>query len=130
MSSVRIFSENIHWYVSTQNLLGYIVIASAQNIQTVAGGIVLYAVFVFPIFRVSISINITRSGYTGLQLLTSIIIADITSLQWRGFAVGMTSLPFIINAFIGSNVSTQVLEGAGWRWGCKSALVSNRSQVN
>ncbi|KAK0242891.1 drug:h+ antiporter [Armillaria nabsnona] len=84
-------------------VVGYIVIASAQNIQTVAGGIVLYAV--------------TRSGYTGLQLLTSIIIADITTLQWRGFAVGMTSLPFIINAFIGSNVSTQVLEGAGWRWG-------------
>ncbi|KAK0453763.1 drug:h+ antiporter [Armillaria borealis] len=81
-------------------VVGYIVIASAQNIQTVAGGIVLYAV-----------------GYTGLQLLTSIIIADITTLQWRGFAVGMTSLPFIINAFIGSNVSTQVLEGAGWRWG-------------
>ncbi|KAK0206671.1 drug:h+ antiporter [Desarmillaria ectypa] len=81
-------------------VVGYIVIASAQNIQTVAGGIVLYAV-----------------GYTGLQLLTSIIIADITTLQWRGFAVGMTSLPFIINAFIGSNVSTRVLNGAGWRWG-------------
>lgn len=81
-------------------VVGYIVIASAQNIQTVAGGIVLYAV-----------------GYTGLQLLTSIIIADITTLQWRGFAVGMTSLPFIVNAFIGSNVSTQVLEHAGWRWG-------------
>ncbi|KAK0190827.1 drug:h+ antiporter [Armillaria mellea] len=81
-------------------VVGYIVIASAQSIQTVAGGIVLYAV-----------------GYTGLQLLTSIIMADITTLQWRGFAVGMTSLPFIVNAFIGSNVSTQVLEGAGWRWG-------------
>ncbi|KAG7449141.1 drug:h+ antiporter [Guyanagaster necrorhizus] len=81
-------------------VVGYIVIASAQNIQTVAGGIILYAI-----------------GYTGLQLLTSIIIADITTLQWRGFAVGMTSMPFIINAFIGSNVSTQVLDGAGWRWG-------------
>ncbi|KAK0468474.1 drug:h+ antiporter [Desarmillaria tabescens] len=88
------------FFVLNTELVGYIVIASAQNIQTVAGGIVLYAV-----------------GYTGLQLLTSIIIADITTLQWRGFAVGMTSLPFIINAFIGSNVSTQILNGAGWRWG-------------
>ncbi|KAF9046927.1 drug:h+ antiporter [Hymenopellis radicata] len=69
-------------------VIGYIVIASAHNIQTVAGGIILYAV-----------------GYTGLQLLTQIIIADITTLQWRGVVSGLISLPFIINAFIGSNMA-------------------------
>ncbi|KAK0190166.1 drug:h+ antiporter [Armillaria mellea] len=81
-------------------VIGYIVIASAHSIQTIAGGIILYAI-----------------GYTGLQLLTQIIIADITTLQWRGLVSGLMSLPFIINAFIGSNISTQVLNGAGWRWG-------------
>lgn len=81
-------------------VLGYIVIASAHSIQTIAGGIILYAI-----------------GYTGLQLLTQIIIADITTLQWRGLVSGLMSLPFIINAFICSNISTQVLNGAGWRWG-------------
>ncbi|KAK0442475.1 drug:h+ antiporter [Desarmillaria tabescens] len=81
-------------------VIGYIVIASAHSIQTIAGGIILYAI-----------------GYTGLQLLTQIIIADITTLQWRGLVSGLMSLPFIINAFIGSNISTQVLHGAGWRWG-------------
>ncbi|TFK35357.1 drug:h+ antiporter [Crucibulum laeve] len=80
--------------------LGYIVIASAQNIQTIAGGIILYAV-----------------GNTGLQLLTQIIIADITVLKWRGLVAALMSLPFIINAFVGSNISASVIQGAGWRWG-------------
>ncbi|TBU22782.1 drug:h+ antiporter [Dichomitus squalens] len=81
-------------------VLGYIVIASANGVGALAAGIILYAV-----------------GYTGLQLLTSVIIADITTLKWRGLVSGLTSAPFIINAFIGSNVATQVLEHAGWRWG-------------
>ncbi|KAG5639035.1 hypothetical protein H0H81_007648 [Sphagnurus paluster] len=81
-------------------IVGYIVIASAQSVQSVAGGIILYAI-----------------GYTGLQLLTQIIIADITTLKWRGFVSAMISMPFIINAFVGSNISAAVIEGAGWRWG-------------
>ncbi|KAH8829259.1 major facilitator superfamily domain-containing protein [Flagelloscypha sp. PMI_526] len=84
-------------------VLGYIVIASAKNIGTIAGGIILYAV-----------------GYTGLQLLNQIIIADITSLRWRGLVSGLLSMPFVINAFIGSEVSAQMLARdpvSGWRWG-------------
>lgn len=65
-----------------------------------------------------------RSGYTGLQLLTQIIIADITTLKWRGLVSGLISLPFIINAFVGSNIATNVLNGAGWRWGCTSSSSS------
>ncbi|KAH7912676.1 major facilitator superfamily domain-containing protein [Hygrophoropsis aurantiaca] len=81
-------------------VIGYTVIASAQNVSTIAGGIVLYAV-----------------GYTGLQLLTQIIIADITTLRWRGIVVSMVSAPFLVNAFIGSNISAAVLEHLSWRWG-------------
>ncbi|QRV78334.1 major facilitator superfamily transporter [Ceratobasidium sp. AG-Ba] len=83
-------------------VLGYIIIASAQTIGTVAGGIVIYAV-----------------GYTGLQLLLQIIIADITTLKWRGLSSGLVSAPFIINAFAGSEVSAGVMApgGPGWRWG-------------
>ncbi|KAG1809750.1 major facilitator superfamily domain-containing protein [Suillus plorans] len=81
-------------------VLGYTVIASAPNVGFIAGGIVLYAV-----------------GYTGLQLLTQIIIADITTLAWRGLVVSLVSAPFLVNAFIGSNISTAVLETIGWRWG-------------
>ncbi|KAI0763855.1 drug:h+ antiporter [Trametes elegans] len=81
-------------------ICGYVIIALAPNVGAVAAGIVLYAI-----------------GYTGLQLLTSVIIADITTLQWRGIVSGMTSLPFLFNAFIGSNVSNFFLEHLNWRWG-------------
>ncbi|KAF9443003.1 drug:h+ antiporter [Macrolepiota fuliginosa MF-IS2] len=81
-------------------VIGYIVIASAKNIQAIAGGIIVYAV-----------------GYIGLQLLTQIIIADITTLEWRGLVSRLISLPYIINAFVGSNISTSIITHSGWRWG-------------
>ena len=55
--------------------------------------------------------------HRGLQLLTSVIVADITTLKWRGLVSGLTSAPFIINAFVSANIATQVLERSGWRWG-------------
>ncbi|KAH8109673.1 drug:h+ antiporter [Phellopilus nigrolimitatus] len=78
-------------------VVGYIVIASAQSIGTIAGGIIVYAV--------------------GLQLLTQIIIADLTTLKWRGLVSSLTSMPFVINGFIGPNISAAVLARSGWRWG-------------
>lgn len=80
--------------------VGYIVIASANSAETIAGGIILYAV-----------------GYTGLQLLIQIIIADITTLKWRALVSSLTSTPFIINAFVSSNISANIMEQSGWRWG-------------
>ena len=59
---------------------------------------------------------------SGLQVLTQVIVADITTLKWRGLVSGLTSAPFIINAFVGSNVATQILERSGWRWGCQLSI--------
>jgi MFS family permease len=59
------------------------------------------------------------SGYTGLQLLTQIIIADVTSLKWRGLVSGLISLPFVVNAFVGTKISTSLNLRGDWRWGCK-----------
>ncbi|KAJ7775031.1 drug:h+ antiporter [Mycena metata] len=81
-------------------VIGYAAIATAQNIQAVTAGIVLYAI-----------------GFTGLQLLTQVVIADITALKWRGLVLSLNSLPFLINAFVGSNISAAIIECAGWRWG-------------
>ncbi|KAF7363585.1 hypothetical protein MSAN_01015300 [Mycena sanguinolenta] len=81
-------------------MLGYTVIATAQRIQAVAAGIVLYTI-----------------GYTGLQLLMQVVIADITTLKWRGLVISLNSVPFLVNAFVGSNISAAILEHAGWRWG-------------
>ncbi|TEB21698.1 drug:h+ antiporter [Coprinellus micaceus] len=68
-------------------VVGYIVIASAKNAESIAGGIIV--------------------GYTGLQLLTQIIIADITTLKWRALVSASMSLPFVINAFVGSNINAR-----------------------
>ncbi|KAL5493064.1 hypothetical protein ACEPAI_4512 [Sanghuangporus weigelae] len=78
-------------------VVGYIIIASAQNINAVAAGIVIYAI--------------------GLQLLTQVIVADMTTLRWRSFISGLTSLPFVVNAWIGANIANDILEQSSWRWG-------------
>ncbi|KAG8678572.1 hypothetical protein FRC08_017660, partial [Ceratobasidium sp. 394] len=57
-------------------VIGYILVACAQTVYSVAGGMVLYTV-----------------GHTGLDLVTDIIIADITPLKWRGFATALPSAP-------------------------------------
>ena len=47
-----------------------------------------------------------------------LLIADITSIQWRGFVNGVASLPFIINAFVASDISSAI-SLANWRWGVR-----------
>ena len=59
------------------------------------------------------------SFVSGLQLLTQVIVADMTTLRWRSFMAAMTSLPFVVNAWIGANIANDILEQSGWRWGCK-----------
>ncbi|KAJ7174007.1 major facilitator superfamily domain-containing protein [Mycena crocata] len=81
-------------------VIGYTIIFSSWNIQSVVAGVILYAI-----------------GYTGLQLLTQVVIADITTLKWRGLVLSLNSVPFLINAFVGSNISAAIIEHVGWRWG-------------
>ncbi|KAF5326806.1 hypothetical protein D9619_005122 [Psilocybe cf. subviscida] len=69
-------------------VVGYIDIGSANSVETVAGGITLCAI-----------------GYTGLQLITQIVIPDMTTIKWRGFVSCLISLPFAANAFIGVNLN-------------------------
>ncbi|WVQ71398.1 hypothetical protein IAR50_000932 [Cryptococcus sp. DSM 104548] len=82
--------------------IGYIIIAASKTVSDVAGGEVLYTL-----------------GNTGIDFLTGILIADITSLQWRGFIIGVYSLPFIIWAFVAGDISDGIsaYSSNGWRWG-------------
>lgn len=103
-----------------------------------AGGIILYAMYIRMLsmiqtyiaelllsqrlhVRVWFASVVRKLTYivSGLQILTQIMIADITTLKWRGLVVSLVSAPFLVNAFIGSNISTAVIEHLGWRWGCK-----------
>ncbi|KAJ1300115.1 hypothetical protein OPQ81_002595 [Rhizoctonia solani] len=81
-------------------IIGYILVASARTVYAVAGGMIMYTV-----------------GHTGLFLVTDIIVSDISSLDWRGFAAGLTSAPVILNSFISAEIVSSVEAGTGWRWG-------------
>ncbi|BGO99264.1 hypothetical protein NBRC10513v2_000368 [Rhodotorula toruloides] len=85
--------------------LGYIVVASAQNIYAYAAGT---------------SINVL--GITGLFLLQNIIIADISSLRNRLFWSIFPSIPGTINVWVSGNITQSLLGKANqnasmWRWG-------------
>lgn len=60
-------------------------------------------------------------GYTGLQLLTQILLADTTTLQYRGLAAGAVTMPFVINAFVAAEIANKILgditDTTSWRWG-------------
>lgn len=48
-------------------------------------------------------------------MLQQIIIADMTSLRYRGLVTGLVSAPFIINNFVAASIAENVLPN--WRWG-------------
>ncbi|KAJ7575104.1 major facilitator superfamily domain-containing protein [Mycena floridula] len=82
--------------------VGYIVVACSKTVNDVCGGQVIYAV-----------------GDAGVSFLISLLIADITSLEWRGFANGLASLPWVVNTFVAGYISTGIAANTanGWRWG-------------
>nr|ODN90125.1 MFS transporter, SIT family, siderophore-iron:H+ symporter [Cryptococcus depauperatus CBS 7841] len=79
---------------------GTIVTATSKNLAAYCGGSVLY-----------------QFGYTGIQLLVEVLIADTTSLRSRLFFSYIPALPFLINAWITGNVVSAVLGSTSWRWG-------------
>ncbi|KIW99213.1 uncharacterized protein Z519_00876 [Cladophialophora bantiana CBS 173.52] len=81
-------------------VVGTIIEACATNIDTFAGGSVLYQI-----------------GYTCVLLLVEVIIADITSLRARLFFSYIPALPFLVNTWISGNVTSAVLGATTWKWG-------------
>jgi MFS transporter, SIT family, siderophore-iron:H+ symporter len=81
-------------------VIGTIIEASANNINTFLGGAVLYQI-----------------GYTCVILLVEVIIADITSLRSRLFFSYIPALPFLVNTWISGNVTAAVLGATTWKWG-------------
>jgi MFS transporter, SIT family, siderophore-iron:H+ symporter len=80
--------------------IGTVVEATANNVQTFAGGSVLYQI-----------------GYTCVLLLVEVIVADITSLRARLFFSFIPTLPFLINPWISGNITSAVLKSSSWQWG-------------
>ncbi|KAK0501456.1 MFS general substrate transporter [Armillaria luteobubalina] len=80
-------------------IIGYIVIASSSTVGAVCAGEVIYTI-----------------GTTGLDLVTDIIVADLSPLKWRGFATALPSSPYIINAFVAAEITNGFIPDK-WRWG-------------
>lgn len=90
-------------------ILGFIIIAASQRFSDLCGGIVLYAF-----------------GNTGTQIMQQIVIADAVSTRYRGLAIGLVSLPYVINFAVAGKITKAlvnydstgvVLSNEKWRWG-------------
>lgn len=62
--------------------MGFIIVAASATLSAWVIGTVWIAI-----------------GFSGLQFLASVLIADLTSLQWRGMAQGLVASPYIINVW-------------------------------
>lgn len=74
--------------------------ASCKDVNAYAGGIIIYA-----------------AGSAAIQILQQILIADVSSMIWRGFVSQLVNIPFFINAFVAPNIGSYFKAGPGWRWG-------------
>lgn len=60
--------------------------------------------------------SFTAFGKSGLDLLSDIIVGDLTPLQWRGFWGGMLSTPFLVTTFVNGFIYESFVPD-NWRWG-------------
>ncbi|KAH8198073.1 hypothetical protein TruAng_007745 [Truncatella angustata] len=83
-------------------ILAYVLMASATTFNTYAAGAIFYAV-----------------GQSGTNILNDIVISDITTARWRGFAIGISFTPFLVTPWVAGFIVESVVAptGIGWRWG-------------
>ncbi|KAI6778377.1 siderophore iron transporter [Emericellopsis cladophorae] len=78
--------------------VGFAVAASANNFASYTVGICF-----------------TSVGKSGLDLLSDIIVGDLTPLEWRGFFGATLSLPFVVTSPINGFIGEGFVDN--WRWG-------------
>ncbi|KAF5026332.1 hypothetical protein F66182_1540 [Fusarium sp. NRRL 66182] len=79
----------------------------------VVGFVVAASASTFPAY--TIGMCFTSVGKSGLDLLSDIIVGDLTPLEWRGFFGAALALPFVVTV----PVNGFIVEGFvdNWRWG-------------
>ncbi|KAF4463474.1 Siderophore iron transporter 3 [Fusarium albosuccineum] len=63
----------------------------------------------------TVGICFTAVGKSGLDLLSDIIVGDLTPLEWRGFFGAVLSVPFVITVPINGFIGDAFIDN--WRWG-------------
>lgn len=79
--------------------VGTIVSAASTNIAAYVVGSVMTAV-----------------GSNGISFLRDIIVADLTTLKWRGLVNALMTTPYIINVWFSGLIVEAILK-RNWRWG-------------
>ncbi|RVX70626.1 hypothetical protein B0A52_05278 [Exophiala mesophila] len=79
-------------------VLGFVVAASSST----------FAAYV-------VGISFASVGRSGLDLLSDIIVGDLTPLQWRGFFGAALSLPFVVTVPVSGFIAEGFVDD--WRWG-------------
>ncbi|KAF1958717.1 MFS general substrate transporter [Byssothecium circinans] len=80
-------------------ILGLVMMACCTNVQIYAASQIFYWL-----------------GYNSMSYSLSLIVADTTSLQNRGFMFAFINSPAVITIWAAGPVATAFLNGPGWRW--------------
>ena len=81
-------------------VIGYIQMAASNNVKTFASAQIFYS-----------------AGFTGLQILQQIFIADTSDLRNRALFSSLPDVPFLITVWVGPPVADSLLAHTTWRWG-------------
>ncbi|KAI0013915.1 siderophore iron transporter mirC [Xylariaceae sp. FL0662B] len=80
-------------------ILGYIQMASSINVQAFASAQIFYS-----------------AGFTGLQILQQIFIADTSNMTNRALLSSLPNTPFLVTVWIGSIIGSAIVATSTWRW--------------
>ncbi|KAK0732874.1 major facilitator superfamily domain-containing protein [Apiosordaria backusii] len=81
-------------------VLGYIQMAASQNVETYASAQIFYS-----------------AGFTGLQILQQVFIADTSDFLNRALFSSLPDSPFLVTVWIGPAIAALFLAKSTWRWG-------------
>ena len=82
------------------SVIGYIQMAGSNNVRTFASAQIFYS-----------------AGFTGLQILIQIFVADTSDLLNRALFSSLPDVPFLITVWAGPPIANSLLAHTTWRWG-------------
>ncbi|KAI9691419.1 MAG: hypothetical protein M1822_007490 [Bathelium mastoideum] len=81
-------------------VIGYIQQAASNNVKTFAAAQIFYS-----------------AGWTGLQILQQVFIADTSDLLNRALFSTIPDVPFLVTVWAGPPIAQRIIDHSGWRWG-------------
>ena len=81
-------------------VIGYVQQAASNNVKTFAAAQIFYS-----------------AGWTGLQILQQVFIADTSDLLNRALFSTIPDLPFLVTVWAGPPIAQRVIDHTSWRWG-------------